>query len=449
MSMRMRARRPRRDRPRPITTVLRGTVIVAVASVLAVGMLRLYDGLPTTTYGKLYVSTPTVGNLLSHDAVRIGGKRVGQVLSVDLGSDGRPRVELQLTPGTEIAADTRVLIRANGLLGARFVELRPGDARALLDDGATIQGTAASYTYGLPEAVDVFNRETRDGLRETFGELGTGMLANGRGLNGSLQDLSVGPGQFEQLADAVLARRGSARRLLPSLSAGVEALDRGADAVPEFPRVAADAVTPFVTRRTAVRDTLAKAPQTLAAAEQGMRRGRVLLSAVRGFTTEADRTLVAAPEGLTSLSTLLDRGRRPLRRAVPVLRSTPTSADAARKIIVALERVAPDAAAGVKLARPFVDYVGAYGCDIANSGAVLRSMTGFSQPGRGPLGPAMAFRAIAVVPSPSELLGITDETASYKRDSYEPPCKYLSKPYPTLIPGDPSPPSAAPARKDG
>src|SRR5262245_63150468 len=126
MARRPKRRRMRRDRPRATAIALRGIAVCAVALAIGFGLLRLYNGVPGKDYATYYVSTPTVGNLLLHDPVRISGTRVGQVLAIDIGDDGQPKLELQLDPGTQIPDDTRVGLRDNGLLGARYVSLEPG-----------------------------------------------------------------------------------------------------------------------------------------------------------------------------------------------------------------------------------------------------------------------------------------------------------------------------------
>ena len=403
--------------------------MLVIFGALGFTTLRLYSGLPTTNYEQYYVSTPLVGNLLSHDAVRISGKRIGQVLHIEIGSNGQPRVELQLDPGTRLPKDTRVRMRANGLLGARYVELVPGDSPELLREGATIEGDTASYTYGLPEAVDVFNKETRGGLQKTFGNLGAGMLANGAPLNPAIEDLARGPHEADQVARAILAREGAAERFFPSLQSGFDPLDRTRYAVGDFMQATGDAVTPFVTEREATQATLDQAPAALAAAEDGLRRGQALLTSVRSLAGEAALTLPPAPQAFTDLSALLEESRVPLRRAQPLMLAARGAVPGALKILRELKPVIPHAKAGIDTARPILETVGKHACDVRDAAATIRSFTGFGQAGSGPNGPAMGFRLQAIIPSGLEAVGVQEDTL-LTRDSYEEPCKYLLKPYP-------------------
>jgi hypothetical protein len=133
---------------------------------------------------------------------------------------------------------------------------------------------------------------------------------------------------------------------------------------------------------------------------------------------------------LRQLSGLLGDGPLALRRTDALLESARPAVPGALRITSSLNRVLPDIGALVEHGRPSLDVVARHGCDIVNLGGVMRSMTGFSQPGTGPAGPLMAFRLQPVMPITTDPIGIGDPAGLLRRDGYPPPCKYLSKPYP-------------------
>jgi ABC-type transporter Mla subunit MlaD len=435
-----RTRRPKRRRDQPLAraTILRGLLIFAVFLGLTFFALRLYNGVPGVAYKKVFVSVPTVGNLLPHDAVRIGGKRIGQVYSIDLGDDGKPRVRLQLVPGTKLPADTKVAIRANGLLGARFIQILPGKSGDFLANGATISGNEDAFSYGLPEAVDTFDPASRKSIRTIVDQLGAGLLTNGVPLNGLNKDLAVGPRKFGEVAEGILAQDGAAARFIPSLQAALNALEPNKQYNRPFLSHGADAASPFVTERKAVQDTLSKAPATLIAATDGLTRGRPLLASVRELSEAAAVTLPPAPAAFRDLAALMGQAPRPLRDLLPLTRTKlPVAAEGATKVLIdADSKLTPLVNQGINLARPQLKYIGDHACDFINFGAVMRSMTGFGQAGNGPNGRAMAFRLEAVVPQDLREAAGLQAGATFKRVAYEEPCAYLSKTYPSLV-GDP------------
>jgi virulence factor Mce-like protein len=430
-----RARRHRRRSERPSVgrTTARGIGVILVCVLLGAFAVRVYSGLPGRDYGTLYVSTPTVGNLLSHDSVRISGARVGQVLGRKIGEDGRPLLTLQLDPGVKVPVDTTVGIRASGLLGARYVQLIPGHSKQFAPDGATIRGDDASYTYGLPEALDIFDAPTRRGLQQAVVNLGQGLFGNGRPLNRAVATLPAAVHHFDSISQAIVDRRGAAARLLPALDQAVTPLARNDPQWLAMDREVQRALAPFVRERTSVRDTLAAAPATSASIANGLGRGQRLLNSLHRLSDEANRVLPAAPSGLRELSGLLGVGPDALRRAGLLLSSAEPAVPGVLRITRALRPILPDIEQFVVHGRPSLDEVARRKCDIADFGAVMRSMTGFTQPGSGPAGPYMAFRLQIAAPLTTDVVGIKDPAGLLQRDEYSPPCRYPSTPYPQFV----------------
>jgi phospholipid/cholesterol/gamma-HCH transport system substrate-binding protein len=85
----------------------------------------------------------SVAGLDDQAAVRVAGVRVGRVSGIDL-SGRQARVRLIIERKVGVTQGSYAEIRNMGLLGDKYVELVPGDARAAeLPDGATIRGHPA------------------------------------------------------------------------------------------------------------------------------------------------------------------------------------------------------------------------------------------------------------------------------------------------------------------
>ncbi|WP_320671858.1 MlaD family protein [Patulibacter defluvii] len=428
-----RRRPPRRRNPdAPHRVLLRGGLVLAVAGVLAWIALSAYSGVPGRSYTRIYVTAPQIGNLLPHDAVRIAGVRVGQVQRREATADGGARLELQLEDGIRLPADSGVRIRANGLLGARYVQLLPGRSARMLRADATIRGGDDTITYGVPEALDSFDRETRGALGTSVRELGRGLAGRGRDVHRMLPVFGHAQPGFQAMVRTVLERPGAVARLLPSLDRTMVPLDDARADLTGLLRPAADALAPLVDRRDALQRTLDQAPAALVAATDGLRRGTRLVAAARRLTVAAHGTLPAAPRALRATTALLRESPRPLRRAAALLDAAKPAVPAATGVTTALSPLLPRLDGALGDALPMVRRIGRYGCDIVNLGIVFRSMTGFGGLGQGPAGPPMAFRLQAIVSPGSESIGVTDPTGFLIKDGYPKPCQYLGGSYPAI-----------------
>lgn len=436
MSTRFRTPRRRFDQDPPARVLTRAAVVVALMGAFLYLAATIYNGVPLRDYRYVDAVVPDPGSLIPHDPVRIAGARVGQVKEVGADPRGGARVRLQLEPGTELTADTQIVIRANGLLGARFVELRPGASDRPLPDGGVIRGGEDSLTFGVPEALEVLDAPTRRGLDTTIAETGRGFGGQGGNLNDALRVagdvITPSATLFEHLR-----RSGRANAaLLPSIAAAMRPLDANRVGLTRLFGATADGLGPIPARRAATRATLSAAPGALAAADAGLARTTTLVRNVRRLTAEVRRTLPRAPSGLRETSALLEEAPGPLRRTTALVDAARPAVPAVLRLTRTLRPVLEpvrDLAAGLV---PIVDTIAPYRCDIENVGVVMRSMTGFGSraPG-GPGGPPMQFRLQAVTPTGFENLSLPDPTGRLlRRESYTAPCTYLSKPYPVVLP---------------
>jgi virulence factor Mce-like protein len=171
--------------------VLVGTSIVIA---LVIGVFLSYNankGLPFVKTYKLTARVPDAAELVVGSEVRIGGFRVGQVNGIRaMPPRGKRPPYAQLSMNLDgtiqgIPADTVVRVRPRSLLGAKFVELEPGEGREL-PTGATLALRNARTTPELDETFGVFDEDTRKGLQGTIRGFGDALAGRGADINRSI-----------------------------------------------------------------------------------------------------------------------------------------------------------------------------------------------------------------------------------------------------------------------
>jgi len=430
----IRRRNTRRyDLEAPSKVLARGTVLLALMLIGGWLAATLYNGVPGRDYRFVNAVVPQTGSLIPHDPIRIGGVRVGQVRSIGAAPDGMGRIVLQLEPGTGVPRGTKVVLRANGLLGQRFVELLPGRDRTPLAEGEELRGDDASLSYGAADALDVFDRETRGALQPLIRETGIGLTGRGRDVNDLLRVAADEIAPTSALFAELRNPKNGGDQLLPSIGSAMAPLDAQRVAITELIPAGDRALQPFVAERQATRDTLEAAPPALAAADGGLRAARPLLGSARALSAEVLQTLPAATPGLRAAKALLVEARAPIKGANGLVKDIRPTVPSVLQLTKAADPLLKPATGLLGDVTSMTRTLGPYGCDLTNFGAVFRSMTGFGSGGPGgPNGPAMQFRLQAAAPVPEEALGLASTSPLSARDGYPAPCEYPAKPYPII-----------------
>jgi ABC-type transporter Mla subunit MlaD len=423
-------RRHRRHDTVPPRTVLFRALISAGAVVLLVALaLSIYGGAPWNSYKTIYVTVPDTGNLRAHDPVRIAGVQVGQVSGISVTQAGDARLALQVNSSTKLPSGTVFALRANGLLGSRYVQLIPGHGSTELADGTTLHGGADALSYGVPEALNVFNQETRGALGKTVTGLGEGLLGRGSGLNQTIHLISTESKPAQLLVHSLIGAHLQA--LIPDLDTLSRPLNSDRVEIGKLLAPAAKALRPFVSQRSALQNALTQAPSALQSATAGLGNGERLLYAADNLALQAQQVLPLAPDGFRQATALLADSHPALREARRLLVQLEPTVPAVLQITNGLSPVLNPFNDALSLGIPIVNQASPYGCNIENTAAVLRSMTGYGGTGTGPDGPAMAFRLEIIAAPPTEILGTKDYTGLVKRTGYAPPCTNLADTYPT------------------
>lgn len=138
-----------------------GAIVVLVAAVLLSLVYAKEDG-PRKRAENGYVLTARFnradGIAVGSD-VRLSGVSVGKVVDQRLGPDFRAVLGLRIAPNIKLTADTAAAIQTDGLLGAKYIELKPGGDDAVLAPGQEIAYTQDAMV--LEELVDMIIQQAK------------------------------------------------------------------------------------------------------------------------------------------------------------------------------------------------------------------------------------------------------------------------------------------------
>jgi ABC-type transporter Mla subunit MlaD len=297
------------------------TVLVVIVAVFLA--YNANNGLPFVSTYNLKARVPNADALVKGNEVRIGGVRVGivkSVVPVQL-ADGGVAAELSLSldkNAEPLPVNSTIMIRPKSALGLKFVQIVPGDSSKGFKAGATIPVSAAK-----PEPVDIdeffgmFDKPTRDAIRQNLAGFGNALAGRGPQLNealGALRRLAVNGQPVLQTIVAPSTDFAGFWRALEALSATVApvaetqaslfvALDRTFGA---FARVS----RPFI------QETIEKSPPTLDAAIAD-------LPAINPFLHDSERFFAALQPGAKALAETSPILAEAFHAGVPVLNSSP------------------------------------------------------------------------------------------------------------------------------
>jgi phospholipid/cholesterol/gamma-HCH transport system substrate-binding protein len=120
--------------------MLIGIVCLGYLSV-KLGKMELVGG---DTY-PLYAEFDSVSGLKQGAFVEIAGVEVGRVATIVFVPDkGVARVNLRITSGVKLQDDVIAAVRTRGIIGDKFLKLKPGGSDKLLSPGGRIRETESS-----------------------------------------------------------------------------------------------------------------------------------------------------------------------------------------------------------------------------------------------------------------------------------------------------------------
>jgi virulence factor Mce-like protein len=324
--------------------ILVGAITILVVSVAVYLSYIAENGLPFVPTYDIKADVANGDEIVKNADVRIGGARVGQVLTVTpepaTTPSGHPFAQLGLALNRNLEPlppDTRYQVRLASVLGGKYLEIFPGHQRAGgLPDGGTLSLSHNVPFVDLDTAFAAFGPRTQRGLRSVLGQFGDAMAGRGAQLNDVIYSLRRLLGPLQNLLDLFADPRTHLSQFISGAAGTTAAL---AAVAPTINSLLADSGVTFqALSRSALGQTLDQLPPTESLAT-------VVLSNARPVLADA----AAIVQGLKPGAALLPLASQGLdqivRAATPLWPRVPKLAAQLQTALAAVDSVSRDPAA--------------------------------------------------------------------------------------------------------
>jgi phospholipid/cholesterol/gamma-HCH transport system substrate-binding protein len=368
----------RASRPTILISALVATLILVALMYLAAVAPR---GVPLVSYYYVNAEFANASNIDLLAAVDIAGRDVGQVTKMT-SQNGMAVLKLQLFPGTQkLTSDATARIRQKNPIGAKYVELTPSAHGKVLQNGAILAAAQTSTAVDTQTLLSGFTPPARTGITNSVTGLGAGFLGRGEGINEALSIANPELQQMQSTASAILARAGSAARLIPSANSLAAAYDPVRSELGEGFKPQAQVLQDLSDERTNLQSTLDVAPSSLGALRSGLAESQPLLVQTTGFAKATIKLTGPAPAALRAATKFLKTATPSLKRTLPLLRSINT---AVPTVDTAMDTAYPALAPSVRFLNNQMsplEILAAHSCDYLNWASNWRSMLEWGVPG--------------------------------------------------------------------
>ena len=323
------------------------TILVVIVAVYLSYIAE--NGLPFVSTYNVNVDVSNAAELVKNADVRIGGARVGQVLTItpEPATKQWPhpfaRLGLSLEKSLEpLAPDTRYQIRLASVLGGKYLELIPGNSKApgVQDGGTLTLNTNPALNHNIPfvdldTAFDTFGPKTQRGVRNVVREFGNAVAGRGTAFNDSIHSLNGLIGPLDNLLSVFADRRTRLSDFVSGLASTTSAL---AGVAPTINSLLANGATTFAALTVpALGQTLDQLPPTESIGTRVLNQSTPVLADAASIVQALKPSAALLPTAAHRLDLLL-------RTATPVFGPVPKLADELQTALVAVEALARDPA---------------------------------------------------------------------------------------------------------
>jgi virulence factor Mce-like protein len=328
--------------------ILIGAVTILVITVAVYLSYIAENGLPFVRTYNINVQVENASELVKNADVRIGGARVGQVLTItpEPATKQWPhpfaRLGLALQSSLDpLPADSKYQVRLASVLGGKYLDITPGQAKGGVADGGTLTlNTNPRLNHNIPfvdldEAFAAFGPKTQRGLRRAVGEIGNALAGRGAQFNDSIYSLRRLIGPLENVLTLLAAPGTRLGQFVSGLAATTGAL---APVAPTISSLLSDAATTFqAVDNSALGQSIDQLPPTESV-------GTTVLTQAQPVLTDAASIVQALKPGASLLPTAARRLDALVRGATPVFKLAPELAGKLQTALAAVDALSRDPA---------------------------------------------------------------------------------------------------------
>jgi virulence factor Mce-like protein len=316
-------------RTRPATdSIFASPIVIGTVTILVV-IVAVYlsyiaeNGLPFVPTYNVSADVTNADEIAKNADVRIGGARVGQVLTVTPEPADRSsphpyaRLGLALDRSLEpLPRDTRYRVRLSSVLGGKYLELVPGHARRGVPDGGTLTVGHDLPFVDLDTAFATFGPRFQSGFRAATRGFGDALAGRGAQLNDATRSLNRLLPPLQSLLGMLAAPSTRLSAFVGGAAAATGALATAAPALDSL--MAAGATTFQALGASALGPALDQLPGTESVATTVLTNARPVLSDAAAIVQGLKPGAALLPLAAQRLDQVVV-GATPLWRRVPAL----------------------------------------------------------------------------------------------------------------------------------
>ena len=336
----------------PTGRVLGSRIVLGVVTIMIVG-LAVYlsyiaeNGLPFLPTYRVDVQVANGDELDKNADVRVGGARVGQILTITPETPSKTwphpyaQLGLALEPSMRsLPRDSHYRIRLASVLGAKYLELIPGhrSSGAVPDGGTLTLNTRPALNHERPfvdfdAALRIFGPQIRRPLRANLAEFAPALAGRGSAVNDSTYSLARLLTPLQRLLGVLANPSNRLGTLISGAAATTRAL---AGVAPTINSLLSDSsVTFHALDRPSLGRTIDQLPGTEAVASRILTRSLPTLSQASQLMVELRPAAALIPRAATRLDLIITT-------STPVFRSLPQLAGALQDAVGSVKALARD-----------------------------------------------------------------------------------------------------------